>query len=75
MDEVAGQIGTYLVSLGLPGIVIIGLALAVYRIFNLYHESQEKRIEDSLRSLATMNEMKASIDSLKNSVDMLSRAH
>jgi hypothetical protein len=36
----------YLVSLGLPGVVILGLTYAVKTIWNRYSDSQEARIKE-----------------------------
>jgi hypothetical protein len=37
----------YLLSMGLPGLVILGLGYALVRIFGLYTAAQEKRIEEA----------------------------
>jgi hypothetical protein len=36
-----------LIKMGLPGVVIMGLAMAIRRLAQLYHDAMERRIEDA----------------------------
>lgn len=51
-------------SLGLPGVIIVALAFGVYRLANLYHDVQEKRIEENREAVKAMGETAKAIDSL-----------
>lgn len=54
MDDVLKGAGTSLLALGLPGILIMILLYACYRLFNLYTEIQEKRIDEARESVKTI---------------------
>lgn len=73
MDDLFDKAGTYLLSLGLPGICIIALVVAVYKLFNMYNECQEKRITESQANLVAVFEMRSAIESLKASMETLVR--
>lgn len=53
-----------LVALGLPGILIVFLGFALYKMSNLYHEIQEKRIEENKEAVRVMGEMSKALDGL-----------
>lgn len=53
-----------LVAMGLPGIIIIGLSFALYRLSGAYHEVQEKRITETREMLQVMDNVTSAMDRL-----------
>lgn len=51
-----------LLSLGLPGIVIAGMAFWIIRLQKKLDEVQEKRVENALQMAATANELGAAVE-------------
>lgn len=68
MDNLLKGVGETLLSLGLPGVIIIGLAFAVYNLFKLYAETQEKRIVEAREAVKAIEANTAAIDTLSDLV-------
>jgi hypothetical protein len=54
--------------LGLPGIVIFGLAYALFNIFKLYTEVQEKRIGEAREGVKALEANTSALESLSDLV-------
>lgn len=73
MDKILGSSGEQLLQLGLPGIVIVFLALALWRVFRLYvaavtkcNEVQEHRVKEVAEfATATVKAMEAQSDAVE----------
>lgn len=68
MDTLLESVGEVLLSLGLPGVIIIGLAFTVYNLFKLYAQTQEKRIVEAREAVKAIEANTAAIDTLSDLV-------
>jgi hypothetical protein len=66
MDNLLKGVGETLLALGLPGIVIIGLAYAVFNMFKLYTEVQEKRIDEAREGVKALEANTSALESLSD---------
>ena len=66
MDELLKSAGETLLALGLPGIAIAGLGYAVYNLFRLYTEVQEKRINEAREGVKALETNTSALDSLSD---------
>lgn len=57
-----------LLKLGFPGVVIIGLALAVWRLFKLYNEVNEKRIAEAREGIKAIEANTTALDALTSAI-------
>lgn len=53
-----------LLQLGLPGIIIIGLAFVCWRLFKLYTDIQEKRIVEAREGVKAIEQNTAALEHL-----------
>jgi hypothetical protein len=58
------QATTQLLQMGLPGIVIVALALACYKLFNALQASQEKRIAEAVENRTAIERNTSAITAL-----------
>lgn len=68
MDGATGAT-TQLLNMGLPGIVILALALAVVFLFKKYGASQEARITDGKEAVKALEANTASLTTLSKQLD------
>ncbi len=73
MDHPAG-ITDYLVSLGLPGIVILALGWTCLRLFNLYVETTNKRLEESGKSTAILLDVTNQLKMVTQALESMTRS-
>jgi len=66
MDAIFAKIGDLLISLGLPGIVIIGLSMAVVNLFKLNTKIQEARAEEIRTMVKAMDDSSSALRELVN---------
>lgn len=59
------QAATALVGMGLPGIVIVGLSAALWKVHGLYVKSQDARVSEGLASLEKVMQALATLDKLR----------
>jgi hypothetical protein len=63
----------YLLSLGLPGVVILALSAAVVKLFGLYQEVQDKRLEEFGKSTATLLEVTNQLILVTQALEVMTR--
>lgn len=68
MDQIVQGAGAALLSLGLPGIIILALGYACYRLFGLYIEVQEKRVAEGRETVKAVEENTSALDRLTDLV-------
>jgi predicted signal transduction protein with EAL and GGDEF domain len=68
VEQVAGAGAAELFKLGLSGVVIVALLFIAYRLFNLFVESQEKRLAESRETLDAINRNTTAMNSLTDVV-------
>jgi hypothetical protein len=66
MDTLLKGAGETLLALGLPGIVIIGLGYAVFNLFKLYTDVQEKRIGEAREGVKALETNTSALESLSD---------
>jgi hypothetical protein len=54
MEGVAAKASDQLLALGLPGVLILALLWICWRLFNLYVDGQEKRIDEGKQTAAAL---------------------
>jgi hypothetical protein len=64
MESVAGKAGDQLLALGLPGVMILALLWVCWRLFNLYVETTEKRLDEGKQTTAALNSNTNALDKL-----------
>lgn len=62
-DATASAMGRLLES-GLPGVVILGLCFALWKVHALYVKSQDARIDEGRQSLEKLSQAIATLDKL-----------
>lgn len=55
-----------LTSMGLPGLIILALALSVYKLYNRNQELQDKRIDEARESLKVMSDITTALGNLSD---------
>lgn len=68
MAELFDKIGTALLELGFPGIVIIVLGWVAYRLFVINSDLHEKRLNDSRTAIDAIN---SNTNTLQTALDIL----
>lgn len=68
MDNLLKGVDEILLSLGLPGVIIIGLVFAVNNLFKLYAEIQEKRNVEAREAVKAIETCTAALDTLSDLV-------
>lgn len=64
MDDATAGAAARLLESGLPGIVILGLCLALWKVHGLYVKSQDARIDEGRESLEKLSQAIATLDKL-----------
>lgn len=59
------QAAVSLVGMGLPGVVILGLSVAVWKVHGLYVKAQDARISEGLASLEKVMQAIAILDKVR----------
>lgn len=68
MEQAIDGASKQLLALGLPGIMILALLWVCYRLFNLYVEAQNKRLDDAV---STTKVLGANTDALQRLTDLI----
>lgn len=68
MDVALTGVREFLIAQGLSGVVILGLAFAVYRLFTLVSQIQEARIKDAREVTEAVINNTAALHALKELV-------
>lgn len=66
MESLLKGIGETLLALGLPGVIIIGLAGTVLHLFRLYSDIQEKRIVEAREGIKAIEANTSALEVLSD---------
>lgn len=66
METLITKAGEQVLGLGLPGVIILGLAFGLYRMFQLYTDAQEKRITEGRVAAETLEGVKNALEHLSD---------
>lgn len=66
MDGIIGDAGKQILALGLPGTIILALGFVCYKLFYLYTESQNKRIDEKSATATALAASTTALDRLSD---------